>query len=640
MPRLKSKKGKAPEKITSLSKLTVGGKIGSGSFGSVFSCTIRRDKRHQLYALKELNRKQIDRQRLLKQVEAERDIAFLLKNHPHVVQQYSYWVAPLSIYILMEHADGGDMFDMVTARIKRKEMLSDGQVSKYIAQMGSGLDFIHGHDVAYRDLKLENILYRKSNDTCVLADFGLSKRVPSGATTTTICGTIQYMAPELLNDEPYTARIDWWSLGVVAFLMLTGKYPYSRGKGKLKLDCSADDRYLMYARISAGLIDFPDSMSDGARVALGALMEKDPAQRVTSTATLLQLQWIATRGGSQDPASEAMPAAAAVADEPAPPARPRTSKTRFSKFFSRRKEPKSGGRSPSRKGKGKGWAEPPPPASTPLSSPRRYHGGPPVAAAATDDGHSAVPSGASAGSPGSLGSLGKHDVPPSPTRAFATPVSPATPSGETPLPDLPLEFDFGMLPPEPLASDRWTARADSPLPELPEDSDDEAMPPVPPPIDDGGGGAAARGFSVGSFGEENDALGTASVSSSPTETSAFAYPVAASGSGSPVMETWTWADSPPRRGGTVPAPRSEPPPARESRMNTARHSLSDAQLREILSRPVFSGEPSSRRPSRRNIPEMLGSSDPHGGGGAEGGAEGGKGQVPLSGHTVTVASTA
>ena len=57
----------------------------------------------------------------------------------------------------------------------------------------------------------------------LLADFGLSKKLPKGSRTATICGTIQYMAPELLNDEPYDHRIDWWSLGVCSYIMMTGR---------------------------------------------------------------------------------------------------------------------------------------------------------------------------------------------------------------------------------------------------------------------------------------------------------------------------------------------------------------------------------------------------------------------------------
>lgn len=124
-------------------------------------------------------------------------------------------------------------------------------------------------NIIYRDLKLENILLHKAQDTLVFADFGLSKKLTSNERTKTICGTIQYMAPELLNDEPYGQDTDWWSLGVVAFILITGRYPYAKGHGVLQYDCSASDRYIMYKRISAGNVMWVTTFSKRA-VALSA----------------------------------------------------------------------------------------------------------------------------------------------------------------------------------------------------------------------------------------------------------------------------------------------------------------------------------------------------------------------------------
>lgn len=146
----------------------------------------------------------------------------------------------------------------------------------------------------------------------LLADFGLCKplvktdpdEVVDGAfggykPTRTICGTVQYMAPELLDNKPYGFPVDWWGLGVLAFIMRSGAYPFSNGEGKLNLGHSDDeraaDRLLMYTRISKGLIEFPDYFEEDTRSAIETLLEPAIPKRVTSSLALQQLPWIQVR---------------------------------------------------------------------------------------------------------------------------------------------------------------------------------------------------------------------------------------------------------------------------------------------------------------------------------------------------------
>eukprot|EP00041_Stephanoeca_diplocostata_P025195 m.654879 g.654879 ORF g.654879 m.654879 type:complete len:738 (-) comp22693_c0_seq3:251-2464(-) len=279
------------ERVKNVSKLVVGKKIGDGSFAAVYSCTLRKSKSKQTFALKEIDRHKINQQGILKQVETERDVLFAVGEHSNIVRLYAYWMTNSSIYFLMEMVADGDLFDHVMTFAKAKKSIPDRNIANYMRQIAQGLEFIHDKNIIYRDLKLENILLHKAQDTLVFADFGLSKKLPPNERTKTICGTIQYMAPELLNDEPYGQDIDWWSLGVIAFILITGRYPYSKGHGVLQYDCSASDRYIMYKRICAGDVMFPDTMGETMMTMLQQLLHKNPELRLKSTEALTATPW-------------------------------------------------------------------------------------------------------------------------------------------------------------------------------------------------------------------------------------------------------------------------------------------------------------------------------------------------------------
>jgi serine/threonine protein kinase len=170
------------------------------------------------YALKQLSLKRVLEDQIMEQVLAERDVMNTVGTHPYIIKLFSFWKTKESIFFLMEYVPDGDMFDHVRTNSK----LPAEEAARYTFQMAQALDFLGEKGVIFRDLKLENVLLTHEKRSVLLADFGLAKQFTAkqqARTTKTICGTIQYMAPEILKGEAYGREVDWWSLGVLGYLM-------------------------------------------------------------------------------------------------------------------------------------------------------------------------------------------------------------------------------------------------------------------------------------------------------------------------------------------------------------------------------------------------------------------------------------
>eukprot|EP00039_Didymoeca_costata_P028939 m.22638 g.22638 ORF g.22638 m.22638 type:complete len:610 (-) comp7420_c0_seq1:37-1866(-) len=282
------KRKRRPEKIKSRDKLEDIRELGQGAFGKVILVRIRKGGDQQKYALKELDRATVTREQLTAQVHAERDILFSISSHPYVVKLYAYWESSKTLYFLMHYVDGGDMFDYV----KDKKKVDPDLAARFLLQMAEALQYIGDNGIVYRDLKLENILISETQNSVFLADFGLAKNLRGSSKTSTICGTIQYMAPEILQNTQYGREVDWWSLGVLTFLMLVGKYPYAKGIGKLAFDRSEADRMLMYQRIEQGLVNFPEDMPQDVKECVQSLLQPDPNVRVCTFKRLQSCAWL------------------------------------------------------------------------------------------------------------------------------------------------------------------------------------------------------------------------------------------------------------------------------------------------------------------------------------------------------------
>ncbi|KAH7947042.1 hypothetical protein HPB52_007473 [Rhipicephalus sanguineus] len=150
----------------------------------------------------------------------ERDILAEVR-HPFVVKLHYAFQTEGKLYLILDFLKGGDLF----TRLSKEVMFTEEDVKFYLAELALALDHLHGLGIIYRDLKPENILL-DSDGHISLTDFGLSKEALNDQKAYSFCGTIEYMAPEVINRKGHTMAADWWSFGVLMFEMLTGGLPF------------------------------------------------------------------------------------------------------------------------------------------------------------------------------------------------------------------------------------------------------------------------------------------------------------------------------------------------------------------------------------------------------------------------------
>lgn len=257
--------GESENKKASVADFTMLKVIGKGSFGKVFLA--RHTASEKLYAVKVLNKDLIIRQNEIKHIMSERNVLLGNVHHPFLVGlQYSFQT-PTKLYFVLDYANGGELF----FHLQREKRFSVPRALFYAAEITSALGYLHKLNIVYRDLKPENILFDVEGHV-VLTDFGLCKEnIGPGQTTSTFCGTPEYLAPEVLQRQPYGRPVDWWCLGCVTYEMMCGLPPfYSR---------HCDE---MYERILHDALRFPDFIPFAARDLLHGLLVKDPAKRLGS----------------------------------------------------------------------------------------------------------------------------------------------------------------------------------------------------------------------------------------------------------------------------------------------------------------------------------------------------------------------
>ncbi|KAM9775277.1 serine/threonine-protein kinase Sgk3 isoform 2-T3 [Syngnathus typhle] len=237
--------------------------VGKGSFGKVFLAKRKLDAKY--YAIKVLQKKVILNRKEQKHIMAERNV--LLKNvkHPFLVGlHYSFQTAD-KLYFVLDFVNGGELF----FHLQKERTFVEPRARFYIAEMASALGYLHSLNIVYRDLKPENILLDHEGHI-ILTDFGLCKEgISQTDTTSTFCGTPEYLAPEVLRKQPYDNTVDWWCLGSVLYEMLFGLPPfYSR------------DTHEMYDNILHKPLVIRSSASNAAWSLLLGLLEKDGALRL------------------------------------------------------------------------------------------------------------------------------------------------------------------------------------------------------------------------------------------------------------------------------------------------------------------------------------------------------------------------
>uniref|UniRef100_A0A8C6LJJ8 non-specific serine/threonine protein kinase n=1 Tax=Nothobranchius furzeri TaxID=105023 RepID=A0A8C6LJJ8_NOTFU len=238
--------------------------LGQGSYGKVFLVRkIRGVDRGQLYAMKVLKKATLKvRDRVRSKM--ERDILAEV-NHPFIVKLHYAFQTEGKLYLILDFLRGGDLF----TRLSKEVMFTEEDVKFYLAELALALDHLHSLGIIYRDLKPENILLDEDGHIKI-TDFGLSKEaIDHDKRAYSFCGTIEYMAPEVVNRRGHTQSADWWSFGVLMFEMLTGSLPF---QGK--------DRKETMALILKAKLGMPQFLSPEVQSLLRALFKRNPVNRL------------------------------------------------------------------------------------------------------------------------------------------------------------------------------------------------------------------------------------------------------------------------------------------------------------------------------------------------------------------------
>lgn len=240
--------------------------LGKGSFGTVF--LVRHTITGKLYAQKQFRKASITvHKKLVEQTKTERTILESVNRHPFVVKLFYAFQDHEMLYLILEYALGGELF----THLAMERMFDEDVAAFYMAEMVLALEHLHQNvGVIYRDLKPENCLLDQSGHL-LLTDFGLSKIVAAddeGRCNSSL-GTIEYMAPEVVQGKPYGKACDWWSLGALGYDLLTGSPPFK-----------ANNNAKLQEKILKQKLVLPYFLGPDAKDLLTRLMRKEPSKRL------------------------------------------------------------------------------------------------------------------------------------------------------------------------------------------------------------------------------------------------------------------------------------------------------------------------------------------------------------------------
>ena len=221
--------------------------LGKGSFGEVF--LTRKSDTQKLYAMKVLEKDKIIGQNLILYALTERNVLSFM-HHPFIVSLNFAFQTAEKLFLILDYCPGGDL----AARLRIEKRFSESCAKVYICEIILALEELHNHDIIFRDLKPDNIVL-DADGHAVLTDFGVSKvGVDDNFKAKSFCGSLGYLAPEVINRKGHGKAVDWYLLGVVFYEMIVGVPPYfSLNKEKL------------LNNIQRGKLKIPSRMSNEAR---------------------------------------------------------------------------------------------------------------------------------------------------------------------------------------------------------------------------------------------------------------------------------------------------------------------------------------------------------------------------------------
>merc|ERR1719362_2676501 len=236
--------------------------VGKGSYGKVM--LVRHRVSEDVFAMKMLRKEHVVKRNQVEHTKTERSVLEAVSN-PFIVTLHYAFQTPKKLYFVLEFCPGGELF----FHLSRAKRFSEGRCRFYAAEILLAIEYLHKLNIVYRDLKPENILL-DSQGHVKITDFGLSKEgIQDNFSAKTMCGTPEYLAPEILDKKGHGKAVDWYSLGALLFEMLTGLPPFY-----------TKDRTKLFQRIRKEELKYPHYVSEMASGLCKALLEKDPSRRL------------------------------------------------------------------------------------------------------------------------------------------------------------------------------------------------------------------------------------------------------------------------------------------------------------------------------------------------------------------------
>uniref|UniRef100_A0A8C4ZIH9 non-specific serine/threonine protein kinase n=1 Tax=Gadus morhua TaxID=8049 RepID=A0A8C4ZIH9_GADMO len=248
--------------------------LGTGAYGKVF--LVRKVSGHdtgKLYAMKVLKKATIvQKAKTAEHTRTERQVLEHIRQSPFLVTLHYAFQTDTKLHLILDYVNGGELFTHLVQRVRFKEQ----EVALYSGEIVLALEHLHKLGIVYRDLKLENILL-DSTGHIVLTDFGLSKEFDQVERAFSVCGTIEYMAPEIVEGgaSGHDKAVDWWSLGVLMYELLTGGSPFT-------VDGDENSHTDIAKRILKKDPPFPRDMGPLAKDLIQRLLNRDPKRRLGS----------------------------------------------------------------------------------------------------------------------------------------------------------------------------------------------------------------------------------------------------------------------------------------------------------------------------------------------------------------------
>ncbi|TFK39074.1 kinase-like protein [Crucibulum laeve] len=264
---------RSPTREWHLNDFDMGRPLGKGKFGRVYMVRTKSEPKYIL-ALKTLYKSEIVQSKVEKQIRREIEIQQNLR-HPNVLRLYGYFHDEKRIFLMLEFAGKGELYK----QLSKHGCFTEKRSSRYIDQMADALMYLHGKHVIHRDIKPENLLLG-INGELKIGDFGWSVHAP-GNRRMTLCGTLDYLPPEMVEGKEHTEKVDYWALGVLTYEFMIGNPPFEDRN-------SVNNTYRRIAKVD---LKFPSHISTDAKDLISKLLQYDPQKRL-ALSEVLRHPWI------------------------------------------------------------------------------------------------------------------------------------------------------------------------------------------------------------------------------------------------------------------------------------------------------------------------------------------------------------